>query len=276
MGNLDKSMIMIDIADADCRIEVAVAVEQVCDASWEWRHDPGKWEGDSSLLLWLVTGGNARLRSRFGEYQVHRGDFYLMPSLASEYHGTHDPNHPLEVIWAFFRILDTDGKNLPVQGIEGIPFQTKLTDPQFAEQLLKRMVLSSGHLRSLWLRVLLTEVRQQAMLRQATGNDRWMHELGQDIQAHPERYRKLDDMLRTCRVSKDHLIRLFRDYHGLTPVEFLIRSRLNQARALLAASSLSVKQIAVQLGYTDASAFSRQFKARVGISPRNFRENRQR
>ncbi len=271
MVNSGKVMSNIDFDDLT--FEVDLAVEQVCGADWAWDHYPEKWGRGPSMLLWLITGGRATLRtSHYGEYQVRRGQFYIMPALASEYHGRHDPNAPLEVIWAFFRVLDPAGQQVrTAPALPGIPFHTPLIDLHFAELLAKRMLAASSPWRARWLQLLLAEVSEQATLGHAAGNERWMHELGQNIQAHPGRYHSLDDMLREYRVTKDHLIRLFRKYHGVTPGEFLIRARLDQARALLAASSLSIKQIAAQLGYADSFTFSRQFKARTGLPPRQFR-----
>jgi AraC-like DNA-binding protein len=56
----------------------------------------------------------------------------------------------------------------------------------------------------------------------------------------------------------------------LTPRQMIHKVRLEKATELLA-SDLPITDIALQCGYTDHSAFSRQFKAMTGSTPRDFR-----
>jgi AraC-like DNA-binding protein len=57
---------------------------------------------------------------------------------------------------------------------------------------------------------------------------------------------------------------------GLTPKQLLIKTRLEAATRLLCGHD-SVAAIAAACGYADHSAFSRQFRTVVGVSPREFR-----
>lgn len=272
MKRIDNSMSNIALDSSGLSFRVEIAVREVCAPAWRWDHEPTQWRPRPSALIWLVTGGAATLRSSFGEHGVRRGDFFVMPWVGFEYHGRHDPETPLEVAWLLFRVVDKQEQTVTIRGIEGIPFHTALTDVAFAERLMERVLESTGAMQERWLRVLLDEVRRQSAARGASATEHEIRELGRQIQANPGRYRGLEEMRAQCRYSKDHLIRLFRQHHGVTPGEFLIRARTDTARGLLAVSSLSVKQIASQLRYADAFAFSRQFKARVGLSPSAFRE----
>lgn len=64
--------------------------------------------------------------------------------------------------------------------------------------------------------------------------------------------------------------RIFKACTGLTMSEFLVRSRINRARALLAGRELSVGEVADLLGYRDIYFFSRQFKKIAGCSPARY------
>ena len=269
MKNLDKEMLYIDIDDISARLEVEIAVQDRCAPDWSWDHDLAQWrDRPPSVLVWLVNRGSAVLRSSVGDFEVSRGDFLLMPSRGHEYHGRHTSQREFEVTWLFFRVV---GMDVPIGGVEGIPFYSKLRDPAFAELLMGRLLVSPSASQSLWLRALLDEVRRQcSQLGQSELGAR-IRELGARIRATPGRYRGLDDMMRDCPCSRDHLIRLFRQHHGVTPVEFLIRARVEGARGLLSATGFSIKQIAAQLGYADTFCFSRQFKNRTGMSPSAFR-----
>ncbi|REK75121.1 AraC family transcriptional regulator [Paenibacillus paeoniae] len=76
------------------------------------------------------------------------------------------------------------------------------------------------------------------------------------------------DLANNCRLSPRHYSRLFRKLTGLSPMNYIIRSRITAAKKLLTSTSESVQQVAVKSGFTDPFHFSRTFKRHVGMSPR--------
>ncbi len=58
---------------------------------------------------------------------------------------------------------------------------------------------------------------------------------------------------------------------GVSPVAYRIQSRIAAARDLLMDPDLPVAEVAARLGYTDAFAFSRQFRQATGLSPNRWR-----
>ncbi len=62
----------------------------------------------------------------------------------------------------------------------------------------------------------------------------------------------------------------FRKQIGCSPWEFHLRARIEQACTLL--TDRSIMSVAEELGYSDLSAFSRQFKRYVGMSPRQWQQ----
>ena len=67
-------------------------------------------------------------------------------------------------------------------------------------------------------------------------------------------------------------IRIFKQYTGLSPQQYIIRTRMIKARELLSASSYNVSEIAAMVGYDNPLYFSRLFKKTAGISPREYRQ----
>ena len=68
---------------------------------------------------------------------------------------------------------------------------------------------------------------------------------------------------------------LFKEMTGLSPNNFVIYSRIDQAKALLTTTDLSVAEISAQVGYPNSSNLITLFTQRVGCSPSQFRkENR--
>lgn len=71
--------------------------------------------------------------------------------------------------------------------------------------------------------------------------------------------------------NSSYLVRVFREYQGETPFQFLNRLRMNAAISYLANSSLTVQEISLTIGYQSIHYFSRLFKQTYGKSPAQWR-----
>ena len=91
-----------------------------------------------------------------------------------------------------------------------------------------------------------------------------------DAQAHEPL--DLADMAGRAGVSSFHFLRLFAAVLGVTPHQYLVRSRLRHAARYLAEDSRPVTDIALDVGFADLSNFVRSFHRAAGISPRRFRQ----
>jgi len=83
---------------------------------------------------------------------------------------------------------------------------------------------------------------------------------------------QLTELARAAGLSLDRLERLFQRIFEITPREMLLQTRLDAARALLENEPLmSVAAIAAECGYSDHSAFTRQFRATTSLTPSQYR-----
>lgn len=80
-----------------------------------------------------------------------------------------------------------------------------------------------------------------------------------------------DDMARTAMYSKFHFSRVFRQVTGVSPGRFLSALRFQEAKRLLASTSLSVAEISNRVGYSSLGTFSTRFKSSVGVTPTEYR-----
>jgi AraC-like DNA-binding protein len=93
------------------------------------------------------------------------------------------------------------------------------------------------------------------------------------VQQHYAEALRLEDLAQLARLSVDQLERYFQRIFDLTPKQLIIKTRLDAATRLLAGDE-SIAAVAYACGYADHSAFSRQFKATVGLSPGEYRRLR--
>jgi len=83
---------------------------------------------------------------------------------------------------------------------------------------------------------------------------------------------KVDDIARQLNFTVRQLQRLFRNYLQCTPKQYYLDARLARAQRMLLQSTLSVLQVAVACGFVSASHFSKTYRNRYGVSPRQGRE----
>jgi AraC-like DNA-binding protein len=92
------------------------------------------------------------------------------------------------------------------------------------------------------------------------------------IDAHSHHPIDLEDAAGQAGISPFHFLRLFSSVLGVTPHQYLVRSRLRHAARLLADDERSVTDVAYDVGFGDLSNFVRTFHRAAGVSPRRFRE----
>jgi AraC-like DNA-binding protein/mannose-6-phosphate isomerase-like protein (cupin superfamily) len=82
---------------------------------------------------------------------------------------------------------------------------------------------------------------------------------------------KLEDLQQIAHMSRSNLMRVFRKATGQSPIEYLLRLRIQKSMELLSNSDLSITDIAMEVGFQDSNYFARQFRRALGKSPRTFR-----
>jgi len=92
------------------------------------------------------------------------------------------------------------------------------------------------------------------------------------IDAHSHRQVDLEHAAAQAGISPFHFLRLFSSVLGVTPHQYLVRSRLRHAARLLADDGTSITDVAYDVGFGDLSNFVRTFHRAAGVSPRRFRE----
>ena len=80
------------------------------------------------------------------------------------------------------------------------------------------------------------------------------------------------NLARYCNYSYSHFRMIFKKATGVSPNEYLLNCRLNAAKNMLTQTTLSCTQIAYQCGFPDNAKFSSYFKAKVGMSPKDYRK----
>jgi transcriptional regulator GlxA family with amidase domain len=102
--------------------------------------------------------------------------------------------------------------------------------------------------------------------------DRRVHIVISMMKSNLDQNFSIRDLACVVNLSSSRLRDLFARDTGLSPVRYFRRVRMERAKELSADTWLSVKQIALQVGFKDRSHFEREFKLIYGLSPAQYRK----
>jgi len=118
--------------------------------------------------------------------------------------------------------------------------------------------------------LLVTRARRLDAIQAPFGQDCIDQAVGH-IQAHYAEALSVGELAAQYGYSEAHFSRSFRARTGLSPLAFLIQTRLRHAQHALRHTAMRIEEVARLVGYEDALYFSRLFRRRMGTSPREFR-----
>lgn len=90
------------------------------------------------------------------------------------------------------------------------------------------------------------------------------------IRTHMGQSMSVEDLAFKAGLSRRQLHRKFVEAFGMSAQEFILRTRVQAACELLAAGAKSAAEIATECGFSDQSAFTRQFKRLIGVTPGSY------
>ena len=122
------------------------------------------------------------------------------------------------------------------------------------------------------LRVLLLKIRERSCEspRPEPRSLASYHRARQLLEQNALTWRSADEAATHCGMTPEHLCRLFAKHGHTSPYKLLIRLKMSRAAELLLDSDLRVHEVAEELGFADASHFSKVFKRLYGASPEQF------
>ena len=91
------------------------------------------------------------------------------------------------------------------------------------------------------------------------------------IDANLHRGLQLAELSAVVHMSPFHFARLFKRSTGVSPHRFLVRRRIDQARARLATETLAIAAVARSVGFPAPSHFANTFRRLTGMTPTEYR-----
>lgn len=82
----------------------------------------------------------------------------------------------------------------------------------------------------------------------------------------------IENIAQKLLVSSSGLRKKFKDFEGVSPKEYRLKCRLDNAKLMLVSTDLSINEISEKCGFYDTAYFYKVFCRRVGITPKKYRE----
>ncbi len=93
------------------------------------------------------------------------------------------------------------------------------------------------------------------------------------LESDTEQELSISEIARMCNVSEVYFRKLFKQYSGVSPVEYKINIKIERAKQYLQFEDLSIKEIADRLDFTDTTYFVKQFKKNCGMTPLQYKKH---
>lgn len=243
----------------------------------EYQFHLNREEGYPYYQFIYCTKGEGILRVNKNEYIIGEGKgFYLPPNLPHEYFRTHEK---WETHWITF---DGPGGFELLKALDFTDAKVfSLHDITTAEAIFRKLLLTAknggfygGYQCSGILYQLILEIYKLSSRMPVSCDEQKLDTIRPVIEYIERNYSKditLEELSDLIHLSPQYLCRLFKECLSLRPFEYLARQRIQQAKSLLLEGSLTVNEIAEEVGYNDSSYFCAVFKRHEMMSPAEFR-----
>ncbi|MCZ8518092.1 MULTISPECIES: AraC family transcriptional regulator [Paenibacillus] len=233
-------------------------------------------------LVHLVTSGRGSFRCLGRDYPLGPGDsFFIFPGELVSY--ASDEETPWSYRWIGFKGTIAD-ESLSALGISQHQPVTRSKEVRRLGTLfhLIEQSLASGrpggdfHSGG-YLRLLISEYARDAAAAAppVTESSIIQQQVQQAIRWLTLQYYQpisIEHMAKTLGYHRTHLSKMFKQHTGMSPMQFLLKVRMERAKQLLT-ERLTIEQVASSVGFADALYFSKQFKKWYGVSPSEYRNS---
>lgn len=236
-------------------------------------------DGLEECLVIYTVSGSGLVEHQGQKRRVEKGDLVVID--CREYHRYRtEPGGEWVLFWVHFagpaafdfaRLLNRG--QFPV---------TKLPPEQFAPYQSRLITLCGcrEHITELGVNQVLTELmtdliyRQNEQRQQGTASNQEAVERALSyVENHYGEPLTVEVLAEKAMLSKYYFIRIFHKMMGLTPHQFILQVRVNEAKKLLLRTGLPVSRVAELCGFCDGKNLVQHFKKITGMTPMSFRKN---
>lgn len=228
----------------------------------------------NSFLIMHIVKGKAKIENLLGSYELTAGDTVFM-----DCHNPHgyEAISDLETIWFHFDGVNT--KEIYNELREQYNDFVVLKNSFHIMDRINKIYMSYKNGRKVQEGVqssYISRIIAEFFNIKVDNSDRLnlMEEILSYIDEHFKEELSVKTLAKKASLSEFYFSRLFKKETGYTIHEYIIKTRITNAKQMLQLTSLSLKEIAYSCGFTSESSFSTSFKKNTGVTPGAFRSTK--
>lgn len=248
--------------------------------------DPCYVEQHSAYSIALVTDGNFQYRTAQGSALMTPGSLLLGNEGAcfecGHQHGRGDRCLAFHFAPEFFEavVRDVPGARRLAMSVPRLPPVPSVLALLAAAQALRDESGDPEEFRELALRLagaVCAELNDDSSVSRRSPTPRDERRVAaalRRIEAQRGGRLSVDELAAEAAVSRFHFLRIFEQVVGVTPGQYMLRTRLRRAAVRLRRSNDTIAALALDCGFDDLSTFNRQFRRATGLTPGAYRAQR--
>lgn len=238
---------------------------------------------DYSEIIYIYNG-KGRYIINEKTYEVEKGDVVIFNN--GVFHEEFsDPAESIETFYCLVGDLQIEGIDkghiipediIPVIHTEGLTEQIEF----YISGILKECTLKNlgySYMYQHYLLSLIIHILRLVNARTAVSSDDKSSSFGNRVKEYIDKnYNQeisLNDLAHTLHISQYYLSHIFKNELGYSPINYLIKRRIDEAKKLLLTTSKTVQEISKIVGYENPSYFNLIFKKVTGITPGKYKED---
>lgn len=226
------------------------------------------------FILHYVYSGSGKLMINQKTYKISKGQLFIIYPEQSAYYKSDD-----EDPW-FYRWIEFDGdfaeKFMKAAGFSKNTAVASDNKEGTIGKSIKAMTLvretSFERIMSLLWNVI-SEMTKGALTEDSqTHTEIYIKDAESFIKNNLHRKITIQEVSDYLKISRNHLSRIYKNEKGISIQQYMISLKLNTAAQYLKNKNLSIKEIALSVGYSDPLEFSKAFKRKFNQSPSEWRK----
>lgn len=229
--------------------------------------------------LMVVTKGTLYIANNEKKFTVREGEYLLMPPAECQFgfkesrctfywlHVGYNPQNS---------VTEESGSTI------SLPLQASLPASERIIVLMKQLQDSDRRyhnqkLNSFLAAAIFTEIEQQIssvpVEDKCYSQEHLLEEVKDYIKWHLQENLKVSNIAQYFGYNEKYLTTLFRNTTGTPIKQYILQSKMEQAKITLSDTNMQIAQIAYNLGFEDSHNFSNAFKKITGLSPSEYKQN---
>lgn len=278
----EKLIVIPDNVIENCKLDPIIGSLYISDMGYFPRaknHYRMRSQGSKNHILIFCVSGKGLVKINGKEYTLKKNCLCIIPANTSHTYYA-DNTEPWSIYWIHFQGFLSTSYIEWIQHGRVISEINQIQHSKFIRHFnrcytllekgfsIDRMIISASLLGTLLSNVSYKSTEEETFNDESDTVDRcikfMLSNLGECLD--------LKKISKELCISKSHLIYLFKEQTGCTPINYFIHLKIQKACNLLDATKLNVKEIAHVLGYNDPLYFGKVFKKIIGEAPSIYRK----